>query len=89
MGEGMAEHVRVEVLETGLLGAASKHLGNAVIGHIAATANPELVTFGNTMLAALSEVTLDGLASLVTKRAGTGSTAFPENEGNVSIKIDV
>jgi hypothetical protein len=89
MSECVTEHVRVEVIKTSLLGPASKHLADAVVGHIASTANPELATFGKTMLAALSEVTLDGLASFVTEWTSTRSTALAENEGNVSIKINV
>lgn len=40
----MAEHVRVEVLEPRFLGASSEHLAYAVVGHVASSADPELVT---------------------------------------------
>jgi hypothetical protein len=89
MCEGVTEHVRVEVLETSLLGAASKHLGNAVVGYIASPADPELSTAGKAMLGAFPQVALDGLTSLVTERTGTGSTSLPQHEGNVSIKINI
>jgi hypothetical protein len=52
MDEGVAEHVRVEMFQTSLFGAAAKHLPTAVIGHIATAADPELNAFGKTVLAA-------------------------------------
>jgi hypothetical protein len=89
MREGVTEHVRVEMIQTSLLSAASQHLANAVVRHVAAAANPELGTAGKAMLAALAQVALDGLTGLVTEGTGTGSAPLPQHEGNVSIKINV
>jgi hypothetical protein len=89
MRERVTEHVRVEVIQTSLLGAASKHLANAVVRHATSAANPELGTPGEAMLGSLPQVTLDGLASLVAERTGTRSAALSQHEGNISIKINV
>lgn len=86
MRERVTEHVRVEVIQTSLLGAAAKHLTNAVVGHVSPPADPELGTAGKAMLASFPQVAFDGLTSLVTERTGTGSAALAQHQGNVSIK---
>jgi hypothetical protein len=53
MSECVTEHVRVEVIEISLLGAASEHLTHAVVSHVASAADPELGTAGKATLAAL------------------------------------
>lgn len=86
MRKGVTEHVWVKVLETCLLGTTSQHLANAVVGHIASAADPELGTAGKAMLASFAEVALDGLANLVAERTGTGRRPLPRTRATSASK---
>ena len=66
VGEAVAEHMRVEVADAGLAGAASEHLDDPRIGERALAAEPPCSRSALLMSRPLAPVTVERFSGLVT-----------------------
>jgi hypothetical protein len=79
----------MQVIKSALLRTPPEHLTDAVVGHHAASPQPQRAVPHEPMLASFSEIALDCLPSLVPEGTGAGSAALPQYDGDVLVKIDI
>ncbi len=89
MGEGVTEHVRVQVFDAGLCCPPSKHLGDAVARHDTSSTDPQLRPGSLRVLAALPQVPLESLTCLVTERTRSRAASLAHDDRNIRIKVKI
>src|SRR6266511_3856120 len=89
MGEGVAEHVGMQALDTGLDAAPADDLGDATAGERASLAEPQRLQARVGVARANAEIAVEGLAGLVAERQSARSTALAGHMDHIEVMVDV